>query len=147
MCLIVKIDNKYEGNVLFGKGWKEYFVDVLNGRGTTNIEVRSLLGKRYRDVIKEESIFRNLVELALTNTISRIRYNSHENIIIERINLFKDIVKSHLLNPIRNLFMKSVEKSEDMEELDLNWQIKVANDTFLMKSNSSFHSAAIEFHK
>ena len=90
--------------MLFGKGWKEYFVDILNGKGNTKFEVKSLLEKSYSDILRDDIMFRNLVELAFTSTISKIRYNTHENIIIERIHLFSEIVKDKSFSAIREMF-------------------------------------------
>lgn len=65
VCLIIKVTDKYQGITNFGLGWRDYFIDLLNGKGNTEIEVEKLVKFKLTEVFDDSIIFKNLLVTSL----------------------------------------------------------------------------------
>lgn len=74
IILIMRVYVTYESNICFGIGWKEFFLDLSNGCGNTEILISDLLNDKVENIINNKQIFSEIMDLSLSRSMSYIRY-------------------------------------------------------------------------
>ena len=77
---MIKIYGRYDANICFGPGWKETFIDLVNGKGSSEIEVYKFLHFNFNQLVKDENVFPFILELAIPQIVSLIKYPIIEKI-------------------------------------------------------------------
>ncbi|CDW84752.1 UNKNOWN [Stylonychia lemnae] len=168
VCLIIKLDQTKEDNdynISFGKDWRQYTVDLLNGKGQSDIDLQDLMNKDLDSLLSivatqseskqdvnggavsthnKDQIF----EQSLVEAISKIYYKKNRDIIQKRISRIQEIFSSEKNNSfLKKLILMKFSKNEKYEQMKASWKDDIVTNDFLMRSNLTFHSAAIEYLK
>ena len=69
----------------FAKDWRQYTIDLLNGKGLTEISVRKLVKHDFETLLMRFSLQKALFETAIVESMSKIYYNKDQNFIKQRI--------------------------------------------------------------
>ncbi len=86
ICFIIRIDStKDDQNISFGKDWRQYTVDLLNGKGLSQISMRKLMNNDLETLIKIACSQRSIFEVSLVESMSKIYYNKDQVFIKDRI--------------------------------------------------------------
>eukprot|EP00347_Sterkiella_histriomuscorum_P010832 403374756 len=151
ICFIIKLDFTKESNdhyVSFGKDWRQYMVDLLNGRGHQEITIKQLFDNNIESLIKISSSKKTMFEQALVEGLSKIFYKKPQKFITERLekiqNIFNQVSNNEFLT---ELIVCKFQKNPMYDSIMNSWRSDVVCNDFLMKSNLTFHGAALEFIK
>ncbi|CDW75176.1 UNKNOWN [Stylonychia lemnae] len=137
-CLIIKLDQTKEDNdynISFGKDWKQYTVDLLNGKGQSDIDIQDLMSKDLDSLLSivaaqsesKQDVNRGAVsthnkgqifEQSLVQAISKIYYKKNRNIIQKRISRKQEIFWSENNNSfLKKLILIKFSKNEKSEQM------------------------------
>lgn len=117
VCFIMRIDqNKEDQSISFGKEWRQYTIDLLNGKGHTQISIEDLIKKNFDDLIIEGVSQEQLFQGSIVESMSKIFYNNDKVFILKRIsdiqNLFKNEPNSSYL---KDLIKKKLDLGDEIE--------------------------------
>ncbi|CDW73692.1 UNKNOWN [Stylonychia lemnae] len=168
VCLIIKLDQTIEDNdynISFGKDWRQYTIDLLNGKGQSDIDLKDLMNKDLDSLLsivatqsesqqdvnisavsthKKDKIFQQ----SLVEAISKIYYRQNRDTQLKRISRIQEIFSSEKNSSfLKNLILMKFSKNEKYEQMKKSWKDDIVTNDFLMRSNLTFHSAAIEYLK
>jgi hypothetical protein len=92
ICFLILIDQNHEDcSISFGKEWMQYTVDLLNGKGHSEMPLDSLINKKFSDLILASVSQNSLFESSLIDSLSKIYYNKDQMFIKERIKKIQQI--------------------------------------------------------
>ena len=82
-----------EHTISFGKEWRQYTVDMLNGKGHSDISIETLINQPFSELILK-SVSRNaLFESSIVESMSKIYYNKNQEFIKKRIQQIQSIFR------------------------------------------------------
>lgn len=86
MIFIIRITQaKDEVGVSFGRDWRQYTLDMLNGTGNTTISMKQLISCSLEDLILESIFQEEIFEAAIIESVSKIEYKRNQNFLKKRI--------------------------------------------------------------